>query len=232
MDIDTRHANVLFYSKFSNACKTFINLLNKVPELKQNINMICIDNKDVRDRIMKNNKLEVKQVPCILRIYQTNGYVELFEGEKSFQFLNAYLSQSQQVQQTQSQQVQQTQSQQVQQTQSQQVQQVQQVPHQVPHQVPQQTQFTKPQNIVKGTPISELDMGDDVNSNDSKTISTYSHVPKNKDTTTLLDDRPMPERAIKKIESHKANSITNIAMQMQKERDAVTPSNPAMMRHS
>ena len=224
MDIDTRHANVLFYSKFSNACKTFINLLNKVPELKQNINMICIDNKDVRERIMKNNKLEVKQVPCILRIYQKNGYVELFEGEKSFQFLNSYLSQSQPAQ---------SQPAQSQPAQSQQVQ-SQQVQSQPAQSQPAQSHQTKPQNIVKGTPISELDMGDDVNSNDSKTISTYSHVPKNKDTSTLLDDRPMPERAIKKIESHKANSITNIAMQMQKERDAVTPStmNPAMMRHS
>ena len=202
MDIDTRHANVLFYSKFSNACKTFINLLDKVPELKQNINMICIDNKDVIDRIMKNDKLEVKQVPCILRIYQTNGYVELFEGEKSFQFLNAYLSQ------------------------------VQPQPK-PPQQV--QTQQVQTQQL-KGTPISELDMGDDVNETEPKTISSYLHVPKNKDTMALQEDRPMPERAIKKIESHKANSITNIAMQMQKERDAVPPStmnpamNPAMMR--
>jgi len=207
MDIDTRHANVLFYSKFSNACKTFIALLDKVPELKQNINMICVDNKEVRDRIMKNDKLEVKCVPCILRIYQTNGYIELFEGERSFQFLNTYLSQKPQPQPQQPQ------------------------PQQPQPQQPQQPQFEKTQVQQKfvGTPISELGMGDEIE-NDSKTISTYLHVPKNKDTMTLQDDRPIPERAIKKIESNKSNSITNIAMQMQKERDAVPPStmNPGM----
>jgi hypothetical protein len=74
-----------------------------------------------------------------------------------------------------------------------------------------------PQLPVDGSEISNNGSSGNDGSN---VIGTYLHIPKNKD-TLLMDDRGiMPDRAIKKVESQKSNSITNIAAQMAKERDA------------
>ena len=90
------HTNVLIYSKFSQACRKFFDMIEASPSFKEKSNMLCIDNKDVRDRILQSDKLKISEVPSILRIYQDNGYVELFEGEKAFKLLEQYIIQEKQ----------------------------------------------------------------------------------------------------------------------------------------
>jgi hypothetical protein len=205
-------SNVLLYSKFSDACRMFMDGLNRVPEFKKTFNTICIDNKEVRERIVQNEKLNVKQVPCLLRIHESNGYVELFEGDKAFQILNSYIQAEQQrIQQIQQQQ---------QKLQQQKLEQQKLEQQKLEQQKAEKEEFVPSK---AGNPntlsTSILDLEDE----DSKNIATYLHVPKNKDTLRAQEDRVIPERAVKNVEQKKASSITNLAQQMQRERDASAP---------
>lgn len=87
---DSDVINILIYSKFSQASSKLINLIEKNPPLKENTHLLCIDNEEVRKRIVKSKKLNIKHVPCMMRLYEKNGYVESFEGEKAFSLVNTY----------------------------------------------------------------------------------------------------------------------------------------------
>lgn len=77
----------IFYSKFSNASQRFLALMETIPKLKTNCTMICVDNRQVRERITNDPKLSIQQVPSVVRIFADTGYTELFEGEKAFALL-------------------------------------------------------------------------------------------------------------------------------------------------
>jgi len=82
------HLNIVLYSKFSGSCEKFMEMIGKVPTFKHTT--ICIDNADIRKRILTSKKLSIKQVPSIIRLYQKNGYAESFEGERAFSLINAH----------------------------------------------------------------------------------------------------------------------------------------------
>lgn len=79
---------VLFFSKFSDACKNFIAKLESNPEIKNNIASVCIDNKKVRERISKDGMLQISKVPCIMKVYELSGKVEQYEGDVAFSIFN------------------------------------------------------------------------------------------------------------------------------------------------
>jgi hypothetical protein len=85
------HTNILLYSKFSPASRKMIETFETFKTLEKNFTLVCIDNKKTRERIEKSTKLNIKEVPSILRVYQDTGYVETFEGEKAFQLFNKYI---------------------------------------------------------------------------------------------------------------------------------------------
>ena len=88
-NLDDSHVTVVMYSKFSQGCSAFLEILSKVPTFKHTL--LCIDNEDVRKRVLSpQSKLNVTEVPCIFRIYERNGYVETFEGERAFTILNTH----------------------------------------------------------------------------------------------------------------------------------------------
>lgn len=74
----------VLYSKFSQASQRFLALLENVPKLRQQSTLLCIDNRQVRQRVMSNPKLPVQEVPCVIRVFADTGYTELFEGEQAF----------------------------------------------------------------------------------------------------------------------------------------------------
>lgn len=47
---------------------------------------VCIDNEEVRERILKASKIDVSSVPCVLIVYRTGG-VEKYEGQGAFQWI-------------------------------------------------------------------------------------------------------------------------------------------------
>jgi hypothetical protein len=72
----------VLYSKYSQASQRFLALLENVPKLQ--CTLLCIDNRQVRQRVMNNPKLPVQEVPCVIRIFADTGYTELFEGDQAF----------------------------------------------------------------------------------------------------------------------------------------------------
>jgi len=79
--------NILLTSKYSQHCQKLLEFLkgnNLIQAL--NLNIICIDNENVRKRI-KNAEIEIKNVPCLLSIVD-NIKVEKFEGNE----LNKWIS--------------------------------------------------------------------------------------------------------------------------------------------
>lgn len=77
---------IIIYSKYSDNCIKLTKLITS-NNLQIPIHYICIDNKDVRNRILSSSKIKIKLVPSILNVYN-NGVVQLYEGNYAFQFIN------------------------------------------------------------------------------------------------------------------------------------------------
>ena len=74
---------VCLYSKYSQRCKEFLDDIRE----DMGIQMLCIDNKDVRDTIQKDyNGYHIKTVPCIF-LFFPNGRLEKYEGSDAFVWL-------------------------------------------------------------------------------------------------------------------------------------------------
>jgi hypothetical protein len=232
------HINVVLYSKFSQACTKFIEMMEKVPKFKQHTTMVCIDNADIRKRILTGKKLSIKQVPSLIRLYQKNGYAEAFEGERAFSVLNAhYIEHLQAIAEQSFQPPQPPQHPQHPQhpqppqppPQLQKVAQSQNVPAQpqnmgmsgtnmgsaltssVAANAPQQGQ-TSLDNLMDLTEINEVDANDNGNA-----LNTYHHV-------APTQNMPTVDRAVKNTTANGGNIVSR-AMQMQKERESETTSN-------
>lgn len=75
---------VLFFSKFSKACNKIIDMIANYPEIRDNMTSICVDNKILRNIITLDGPLKISKVPCIMKVYETTGHIEQFEGEIAF----------------------------------------------------------------------------------------------------------------------------------------------------
>ena len=76
---------ILLYSKYSRSC---LRILDRVDDLKNiiSLNIVCIDNKNIRKRICSSKTFEISKVPCLLIL---NGdTVEKYEGEKVFLWMD------------------------------------------------------------------------------------------------------------------------------------------------
>ena len=74
---------VLFWSKYSSHSKKLITLMN---QYNAHIEKVCVDNSDIRNRILNDKRITISVVPTILAVY-TNGIIEKYEGEKAFELL-------------------------------------------------------------------------------------------------------------------------------------------------
>jgi hypothetical protein len=78
--------SVLFYSQYSSNCKRILNLIqNSDVDFASVLNLtnVCIDNIQIRDRILKSKNIKINTVPCILTVYPDGG-VEKYEGSHTF----------------------------------------------------------------------------------------------------------------------------------------------------
>jgi hypothetical protein len=93
---------ILIYSKYSEKSKELFRMVNSTQiELPSvGINLLCVDNKYVRNAVINNKKLNISQVPCIIRIME-GGTVEKYESNHCFQFienlLNFYIQQNEKI---------------------------------------------------------------------------------------------------------------------------------------
>ena len=223
-NLDDSHVTVIMYSKFSQGCSAFLEILSKVPMFKHTL--LCIDNEDVRKRVLSpQSKLNVTEVPCIFRIYERNGYVETFEGERAFTILNThynhYLEKLEKEQLLRSsppvslpppqQQTQLPQQQPYQQTQ-QQAQQLPQQPYQQAQSLPQQqTQLQSPPQSY------EFDIAS------QPPPTTMSSTPIDQLDSSNMASNPGMQQVDRAVVKSGAANIVSRAMQMQKEREVDAP---------
>jgi len=60
--------------------------LSNTPELLSSLTILCIDNKKIRDRIVNDEKIKVKGLPCFIRLNDETGNYDIFEGSNAFDF--------------------------------------------------------------------------------------------------------------------------------------------------
>ena len=81
---------VLFHSKYSPNSKRITEKLRNAPvdiTTMYKIQPVCIDNEDIRSRILSSTEIQISYVPCILIIYP-NGGVEKYEGDSAFTWVD------------------------------------------------------------------------------------------------------------------------------------------------
>ena len=81
--------DVLLYSKYSNASKQLMSQLQKTPELIDSLTLTCIDNKDIRQRILTDQKIKIKTIPCLIRLNDDTNNFDIFEGQTVFDFFTS-----------------------------------------------------------------------------------------------------------------------------------------------
>lgn len=106
MEVENYYS-VLLYSKYSEFSKNIIkNIENSAFDFvnKKKLSTVCIDNDDIRNRILNSNNMDIKVVPCILVIHD-DGIVEKYEGDDAFKWVDEIITKNQPVQQVQPSQV-------------------------------------------------------------------------------------------------------------------------------
>jgi hypothetical protein len=85
---------VLLYSKYSPMSSKLMSALSTCPvDLSTTVGIrpVCIDNEDIRRQILKDKKIEINSVPCVLIAYNT-GNVEKYEGSNAFEWIEETVS--------------------------------------------------------------------------------------------------------------------------------------------
>ena len=80
---------IILYSKYSQHSKRLLDSLKSINidwEKVINLQLLCIDNENIRKRILNSKDIQIKTVPCILIIY-SDGVVEKFDGPNSFEWV-------------------------------------------------------------------------------------------------------------------------------------------------
>lgn len=78
---------ILLYSKFSQACSQLFQLMEK-NSISLKIELLDVDNKDIRRRILADKKFSIQTVPCIISL-NSNGLASQYEGTKAFDVILA-----------------------------------------------------------------------------------------------------------------------------------------------
>ena len=73
---------ILVYSKFSNSSQTLLSMIDK-SNINTPFQLLNIDNKEIRSKLLNDQRFKIKYVPCIIRI-DSHGVAYQYEGEKAF----------------------------------------------------------------------------------------------------------------------------------------------------
>jgi hypothetical protein len=75
---------------YSNHCKQFLDLWNQYNTLIP-LNLICVDNKIIRNRIINSKKIKITLVPCVM-ILKSDGLLLTYDGSNAFDWLQEVIS--------------------------------------------------------------------------------------------------------------------------------------------
>ncbi len=87
--------SVLLYSKYSSLSKSLMNMIQTSGvdfTTKFSLQPLCIDNEEIRARILKNTQLQVTTVPCLLIIFPDGG-IEKYDGARVFEWVEGIIRQ-------------------------------------------------------------------------------------------------------------------------------------------
>ena len=87
---------VLIYSKFSKSCQELLTILDQ-NDVGIDFNLLSIDDKSMRNRILKDTRFNIQFVPCILNVNQLSGVVSQYEANKAFELIYTQLQDNQPV---------------------------------------------------------------------------------------------------------------------------------------
>lgn len=79
---------ICFYSKYSKVSQEFMKLVQR--QKKEKIQFVCIDNKEIREKIKKDKVINVTEVPCIMKLY-SNELIEKMTTAESFKWIQDIL---------------------------------------------------------------------------------------------------------------------------------------------
>jgi hypothetical protein len=88
--------SVLLYSKYSSLSKNLMNMIQTSGvdfTEKFSLQPLCIDNEEIRARIIKNTQIQVTTVPCLLIIFPDGG-IEKYDGAHVFEWVEGIIRQS------------------------------------------------------------------------------------------------------------------------------------------
>ncbi len=91
--------STLIYSKYSANSTKFLELIKNSGVDFTNLlklELLCIDNQTIRNRIMKNTKIDIKSVPCVLIVFP-DGNIEKYDGDSVFNWASTIISNHKQV---------------------------------------------------------------------------------------------------------------------------------------
>jgi hypothetical protein len=87
--------SVLLYSKYSASSKSLMSMIQQsgVDFTNQfSLQSLCIDNEEIRKRIVENNQLQITSVPCLLIIFPDGG-IEKYDGAHVFEWVERTIKQ-------------------------------------------------------------------------------------------------------------------------------------------
>ena len=99
---------ILFYSKYSENSKNVFTYLSTL--MSDNVKLVCVDNKNIRDKIKNSNGIKINYIPTLL-IYKEDK-IEKYDNDNIYNVLDLYLEKNKSQQQPQQPQQQQPQPQQ------------------------------------------------------------------------------------------------------------------------
>ena len=87
--------SVLLYSKYSSLSKTLMDMIQSSGVDFVNkfaLQALCIDNEEIRKRIIQNKQIQVTTVPCLLIIFPDGG-IEKYDGAHVFEWVEGVIKQ-------------------------------------------------------------------------------------------------------------------------------------------
>lgn len=87
--------SVLLYSKYSALSKSIMNIIQTSGldfTNKFRLQPLCIDNEEIRKRIIENKQIQVTSVPCLLLIFPDGG-IEKYDGAHAFEWVEGIIRQ-------------------------------------------------------------------------------------------------------------------------------------------
>ena len=205
---------VIFFSKFSPRCTEYLQHISSIPAFSKLATLICVDNKEIRQRVQASVTLPLSEVPCMVRIHPHTGYAEMFDTDRSFAISETYRASHESEPEPS-------------------------LPSSLqsisnlsaPYPTSSSSSSPAVSNLSTApnadASVTPIDASGEVM---NQGISTYHAIASNSTSVNHLSDG-LEQRAVKKTDGAGGNIVSR-AMQMQKERETETTSSPAQRPYS